>query len=192
MSSASGGYCSRRSLQAFTPAPGLDPGWMTALNLARTGGLRFGSDVTFTYGPWGWLDVPVTAEGAAIGVAVGFSMLSAVVVLLTIRNALRRSLPSPWADVAATASAIVAVRAGTPSFTVALALVVATTASLFKRRAPGVLADCGVGRCVPTPSAGQVQRGCYVRWAGSPHPSATSIEEGGGGLTVAALAAVAW
>ena len=37
------------------PTAGLDPSWQTALVLGRESSLRWGSDLDFTYGPWGWI-----------------------------------------------------------------------------------------------------------------------------------------
>ncbi|HWA85168.1 MAG TPA: hypothetical protein VG710_03005 [Opitutus sp.] len=39
----------------FAPMRGLDPAWQTVLNEAWARGWKTGSDVVFTYGPWGWL-----------------------------------------------------------------------------------------------------------------------------------------
>jgi hypothetical protein len=38
------------------PTIGLDPGWQLALGLAQQEGLRFGEDLLFTFGPWGYVD----------------------------------------------------------------------------------------------------------------------------------------
>lgn len=40
------------------PSAGLDYSWQAALHLAATQGLDWGTDVVFTYGPLGFLDVP--------------------------------------------------------------------------------------------------------------------------------------
>lgn len=37
------------------PAPGLDASWQQVLGYAREQRLALGSDIVFTYGPWGWL-----------------------------------------------------------------------------------------------------------------------------------------
>ncbi len=47
----------------------LDPSWVFGLNYAHAKGLVWGRDVAFTYGPWGFLAVPVRL-GANIDVAV--------------------------------------------------------------------------------------------------------------------------
>ncbi|HXV77949.1 MAG TPA: hypothetical protein VD788_16690, partial [Candidatus Polarisedimenticolaceae bacterium] len=45
---------------AEPPATGLDPSWRVGLHLARERGLTVGDDLFFTYGPWGYLTVPLT------------------------------------------------------------------------------------------------------------------------------------
>ncbi len=39
--------------------PGIDPGWQWAMNTARDAGNAFGRDIVFTYGPLGFLMVPM-------------------------------------------------------------------------------------------------------------------------------------
>lgn len=58
------------SISSLWPQPTLDPSWRLATNWALVQGLDFGSDVTFTYGPWGFLDVPslISPKRAAIAV----------------------------------------------------------------------------------------------------------------------------
>jgi hypothetical protein len=45
---------------AEDPSTGLDPSWRVGLHLARDRGLTVGDDLFFTYGPWGFLTVPLT------------------------------------------------------------------------------------------------------------------------------------
>ncbi|MCB9389527.1 MAG: hypothetical protein H6512_08140 [Acidimicrobiia bacterium] len=40
----------------FIPTGGLDPSYYAGLAMAKTRGLHFGSEVMFTYGPWGFLE----------------------------------------------------------------------------------------------------------------------------------------
>jgi hypothetical protein len=44
--------------KSVLPATGLDPSWQAALTFARAHRLRFGPQLVFTYGPWGFLDQP--------------------------------------------------------------------------------------------------------------------------------------
>jgi hypothetical protein len=49
---------------------GLDPSWAFALNHARANGLAHGRDVFFTYGPYGWLGLPMdVGSNLVFGVA---------------------------------------------------------------------------------------------------------------------------
>lgn len=61
--------------------PGLDPdaSWRLRLSLARNDGSRFGPDVVYTYGPWGYLDDPTAAS--RVGVALGLVFAVATVSL---------------------------------------------------------------------------------------------------------------
>jgi hypothetical protein len=43
---------------ALAPGSGFDPSWGAALHMAAKEGLDFGQEVLFTYGPWGFLQVP--------------------------------------------------------------------------------------------------------------------------------------
>lgn len=58
--------------ESLTPAPGLDPGWTLALSMARRDGLRFGHDISFTYGPLGFAVAPtnISRSGLLIGMVV--------------------------------------------------------------------------------------------------------------------------
>jgi hypothetical protein len=69
-----------RPFGAPVPQAGLDPGWMLGLSWARGGHLRFGRDVVFTYGPWGWLSAPVAVDVGAV-VAGGLFACAAVICL---------------------------------------------------------------------------------------------------------------
>ena len=45
-------------IRSVLPQMGLETSWRTGLHLASHGGLQFGKDVVFTYGPYGFLSVP--------------------------------------------------------------------------------------------------------------------------------------
>jgi hypothetical protein len=62
------------------PSSGLDQGWMLGLTWARDTHLHFGSDVLFTYGPWGWLTAPVLLHSGSL-IAAGLFSLGAVLAL---------------------------------------------------------------------------------------------------------------
>jgi hypothetical protein len=46
------------------PSPGTDSSWQAALVLAHQGALQFGTDVQFTYGPWGYLGLNICTPEA--------------------------------------------------------------------------------------------------------------------------------
>ena len=75
-----------------TPAPpiaGLDPSWMVALGEAARDHLVFGREISFTYGPLGYVEVPgiVTHTYAAKTLfALSLALASALLVLLRVRS----------------------------------------------------------------------------------------------------------
>jgi hypothetical protein len=77
---------------------GLDPSWMHALHLAAEQGLRFGSEIVYTYGPLGFLSVPTPP----VGITSSFALIASGVVYLALAATsiveLRRWLPW-WAAV---------------------------------------------------------------------------------------------
>jgi hypothetical protein len=60
------------------PGVGLDPAWVTGLNLARHTQMRYGRDLIFTYGPWGFLDVPLALTRRDLVLGLAFSVASVV------------------------------------------------------------------------------------------------------------------
>ena len=78
------------------PSVGIDPSWELGLHLARDHGFVVGRDIVFNYGPWGFLNQPLTllVISAALNAVVMFlySGLLLWLNLTTFRGALR---PSP-------------------------------------------------------------------------------------------------
>lgn len=72
------------------PTAGLDPSWNAGLHMAAHDGLDFGPDVLFTYGPLGFLKVPVYWYGSTGFAAFVYYVLThvglAVALLLTLRR----------------------------------------------------------------------------------------------------------
>lgn len=62
-------------VQPVAPTPGLDPGWITGLTLARELGLSHGEEVVFTYGPNGWLAYPLSIDSTGAWGHLVFSSL---------------------------------------------------------------------------------------------------------------------
>ena len=90
-----------------TPSSGLDPSWMTALNLAQVQDLQFGSDVSFTYGPWGYLTVPVGLSTWIVATAWLFSGCALMVFFTGVHRILFGALrPGLAAACAALASVV--------------------------------------------------------------------------------------
>ena len=85
-------------------ASGLDFSWQVALHLAAVARLQWGSDVLFTYGPLGFLSVPVVGllvspYTAALGLLFAATVMTALAAMLLL--SLQRWLPLPLAWVAA-------------------------------------------------------------------------------------------
>jgi hypothetical protein len=72
---------------------GLDSSWQQALHMAVVDGLRFGTDLVFTYGPLGFLAVPSPPVGWTSVLALLASGLTYLGLVLLILHGLRRFLP---------------------------------------------------------------------------------------------------
>jgi len=79
-------------LDQLYPAAGLDPSWQAGLNLARQRGLRFGPDLVFTYGPWGFLDHPEAVSRFNLVAGTLFTIGAVGAAWLAVRAALRARL----------------------------------------------------------------------------------------------------
>lgn len=60
------------------PAPGFDPSWQTGLGIAHRDNLRFGVELSYTYGPWGWSATPTFVERSQAWGQVAFRLATAV------------------------------------------------------------------------------------------------------------------
>lgn len=78
---------------ADTPTAGLDPSWKTAMN--TVGGLRFGPELLFTYGPWGFLDAPLIVDRRLYLLTLLAETAAAAAVWLVAHRALSR-VSTPW------------------------------------------------------------------------------------------------
>lgn len=90
------------------PSAGLDPSWMVALDLARRQHLHFGSELVFTYGPWGFVDYPVAVGRFSLVVAALFAVLTIAASWVAFDRVLGRVLPEPGAAIAATLVVVLA------------------------------------------------------------------------------------
>jgi len=57
------------------PSVGVDPSWELGLHLARDRGFVVGRDIVFNYGPWGFLNLPLTLTPSLWLAAVGYRVL---------------------------------------------------------------------------------------------------------------------
>lgn len=89
--------------------PGLDPdsSWRLVLNLARADGARYGPEVVFTYGPWGFLDDPGVVDAGNVVLGTGFAVGAVSLTWWAFRRVLQRAL-GPYAS-ALVAGVVIAV-----------------------------------------------------------------------------------
>src|SRR6266511_1432538 len=102
------------------PTPGLDNSWKTGLNIARQHGLKFGSDVVFTFGPWGFLDYPLAVSRVNLVAGSVFAIFAVACGWIAFYGALRRRASEPVAAVAA-AWLVTLATVGMPPSTILLA-----------------------------------------------------------------------
>lgn len=88
------------------PMPGLDPSWITAINVGWATHRRFGHDLLFTYGPWGFLDVPLTTSRGGLVLAAVFAATASAALfwmcLVYLRQLLGPEVAAPAAFLATT------------------------------------------------------------------------------------------
>lgn len=112
-------------VQAIVPGPAGDFGWMFGLHQARTDGLRFGADVTFTYGPLAWLALPSSLSRLEVAAAVLVWFPLVLGYLLVVQAALRDLVAARWAWLATvgTAAALVPDASAMPGGVIVMAAV---------------------------------------------------------------------
>lgn len=96
----------------LTPGDGLDRSWLTALNLARPSSLRFGRDILFTYGPWGYLDYPTGTSRQNLVLGSLFALVSVAVAWWAGWRAFRRVISRDRAAWASSAVIVLMIPAG--------------------------------------------------------------------------------
>jgi hypothetical protein len=87
---------------SVSPATGLDNSWFVGLNLGRDQHLQWGPGIDFTYGPWGYLDVPLAIDRFDLFTGLVFGMACLVVGWFALRATLRRLIGADRAAIAAT------------------------------------------------------------------------------------------
>lgn len=75
------------------PASGIDPSWMGGLYMALHDGKAFGQEITFTYGPLGFLAWPALWYSWPAAGAFAFASLIYLLFACTLTRSLSRSLP---------------------------------------------------------------------------------------------------
>ena len=88
-------------LDGLYPEVGLDPSWEAGLNFARQHRLRFGPELIFTYGPWGFLDRPEAVSRFNLVVGTVFAILACAALWLAVYLVLRPRLGQLSAAIAA-------------------------------------------------------------------------------------------
>jgi hypothetical protein len=116
----------RAAPTSLAPVVGLDAGWETAINVARQDHLKFGRDIQFTYGPWGFLDFPLAVSRVNLILGVAFTLFALIVAWFPLRATLNTFLTRNSASIAATVTLVVAMPIGGASgvllFGIALAV----------------------------------------------------------------------
>jgi hypothetical protein len=113
------------SVSVTGPQVGLDPGWVAGLNLARETQMRYGPELDFTYGPWGFLDVPLAINRPDFVLGLCFSVSSVVAVWLLTLAVLRSKLSRKMALLTASLLTLTFSSVSSPSFLLAAVAVAA-------------------------------------------------------------------
>jgi hypothetical protein len=74
------------------PSAGIDPSWELGLHLARDHGIVVGRDVFFNYGPWGFLNVPMTLARPLWLAAVAYRFVVQLALFLAVGLWMQRRL----------------------------------------------------------------------------------------------------
>ena len=84
-------------VDSIDPHSGLDPSWQIALHLVARDGLAYGHDVVYTYGPLGFLSVPLLVTGWTAAAGLVFAAVVETAVVAAVLFAARRAFPWPVA-----------------------------------------------------------------------------------------------
>lgn len=76
---------------SLAPQTGIDPGWQSGMYLAAHNGLQFGPQVLFTYGPLGFLDIPVLYYTWPARISWAYIAIQHTALCLTLVWVLRRA-----------------------------------------------------------------------------------------------------
>jgi len=73
------------------PSAGLDSSWQTALLLGRESSLRWGTDLDFTYGPWGWTFSNVVTSRTLMATSIVFLLGASIFFVIVVWKLLCRT-----------------------------------------------------------------------------------------------------
>jgi hypothetical protein len=73
------------------PEDGLDPSWQVAINIGALQNRRFGRDLLFTYGPWGYLDHPLLLSAWQFALGILFATAATTAVFCATYVCLKRT-----------------------------------------------------------------------------------------------------
>jgi hypothetical protein len=112
-------------LRAPVPVDKLDADWITGLHLAQLHNLRFGADVVFTQGPWGWLTNPMLTDSRVLSVAGSgaFAVVAIVLLWCFVESRLRASVGDLAGALLSCLLVSILFQVSTASWTLLLALV---------------------------------------------------------------------
>jgi hypothetical protein len=114
------------------PSVGLDPSWATALNLGHEAEIRYGRELIFTYGPWGFLDTPLTLARPDFVLGLVLSLASVVAVWLLTLTFFQSKLRPRTALLTTSILTLVLSGVSSPSFLLAAVAMVACVDHLRK------------------------------------------------------------
>lgn len=103
-------------IRVIGPGAGIDNAWAAGLNLGRQFGKRFGRDLNFTFGPWGFLDVPLVISRPDFLLGLGFAVTSVVAAWLFILAVLRPKMRGRVALVVSSLLTLTLSSVSSPSF----------------------------------------------------------------------------
>jgi hypothetical protein len=108
------GLVASRAVRA--PTAGLDPGWITGINVAAGNNVPFGRSLLFTYGPWGFLDNPLPVSRGHVLLGVIFSAAAVAMVFHIVHLGVRPHLNRTAAGALAAAVAVTLWSPGVASY----------------------------------------------------------------------------
>jgi hypothetical protein len=113
------------------PSPGLDPSWWSGLYMATDQGLDFGTEVVFTYGPLGFMNLPWLWDSGLAAIAFAYAATVYVAFAMALVWTFRGRLGAPLACLIA-----FLVLAGVPGIIVPIGLAVLWAFAVLSKQPP--------------------------------------------------------